>query len=48
MLCETVVIETKNGALTINKSDFDKKIHTLFGEPKQPKKQSQKKNSKDK
>lgn len=33
--CETVVIETDNGPVVINKSDYDKDKHVLVGdEPK--------------
>lgn len=28
-VCETVEIETENGIVVINKSDYDEKIHTL-------------------
>jgi hypothetical protein len=34
--CETVIIETENGPVTINKSDYDPKTHTLQGEKKEP------------
>lgn len=37
---ETVEIQTDNGKVTINKSDFDSKIHKLAGEEKQAKKKS--------
>lgn len=30
--CETVVIETENGPVVINKSDFDPKSHKLAGQ----------------
>ena len=48
MKCETVIIKTDNGAVTINKCDFDKKVHTLFAEPKKTdsKKAASKKRSK--
>lgn len=36
-ICETVVIETKNGEVIINKSDYDSKIHTLAGQKKEAK-----------
>ena len=29
-VCPVVVIETENGPVEINKSDFDPKVHTLF------------------
>lgn len=37
-VCETVIIETENGEVTINKSDFDPKVHKLAGEKKAKKK----------
>lgn len=43
MHCETVVIETENGEVVINKSDYDPKIHTLAGETKEAPKKSIKK-----
>lgn len=50
MECKTVIIKTDNGAVTINKSDFDKSKHTLFSEPKkaEAKKTTPKKSSKPK
>lgn len=33
---ETVKIETENGEVLINKSDFDEKKHTLAGQEKKP------------
>lgn len=33
--CETVTIETENGPVIINKSDFDESIHTLATELKE-------------
>lgn len=33
-VCEIVTIETENGKVDINKSDYDPKIHTLAGEKK--------------
>lgn len=42
--CETVVIETENGSVVINKSDFDSKKHTLAGQKSEkPVKKSKKK-----
>ena len=35
--CEVVTIETENGPVEINKSDFDGKIHKLAGEKSAPK-----------
>lgn len=32
--CETVTIETENGPVDINKSDYDENIHNLAGESK--------------
>ena len=32
--CETVTIQTENGPVDINKSDYDPKIHKLAGEAK--------------
>lgn len=34
MICPTVTIETKNGPVDINESDFDSKIHKLFSDKK--------------
>jgi len=46
--CETVIIKTNSGAVTINKCDFDKKNHTLFTEPKKTNKPESKKSPKNK
>jgi hypothetical protein len=32
--CETVVIQTENGPVVINKEDYDKAKHKLVGEEK--------------
>ena len=34
MRVPTVLIQTENGPVLINESDFDKSIHKLFEEPK--------------
>jgi len=41
--CETVTIETENGQVTINKSDFDPDKHIISGEKKEPAKRGRKK-----
>lgn len=33
---ETVTIDTENGPVVINKSDYDEKAHVLIGEKKKP------------
>jgi hypothetical protein len=33
---ETVTIDTENGPVVINKSDYDAKVHVLVGEKKKP------------
>lgn len=33
-VCETVTIQTENGPVDINKSDYDEKVHNLAGESK--------------
>lgn len=51
---KTVVINTENGPVIINESDFDPKIHTLFGDKpeveakaeEKPKRQYKRKGSK--
>ena len=40
---ETVLIETKNGPVLINKEDFDEKTHVLFDENKPTKRGRKKK-----
>jgi len=37
MKCSTVVIETENGPVVINESDFDEDQHKLFVESNEPK-----------
>ena len=37
MKLETVVIESKNGPVVINKSDFDKSKHKLHSDKPKPK-----------
>ena len=34
MQCETVKIKSEDGYIVINKSDFNEKEHTLYGEEK--------------
>jgi len=36
MKVETVVIDTKNGPVEINKSDFDAAVHTPYGVKARP------------
>ena len=46
--CEVVTIETENGDVEINKSDFDEKKHTLAGQKKEAKKEDKPKAEKQK
>ena len=43
MKCSTVVIDSKNGPVVINESDFDEAVHKLYSDkPKTVKKKSKK------